>query len=92
MIPIYLKSVIFTSKHSILCMMETGAGSIINNSSITPLRSPNTAPEIAYAASKGEMILLTRIMAVHHGRNGMRVDSIVSECLYASMVTKVTEE
>lgn len=92
MMEINLKSMMLTSKHAIPKMIDAGGGSIINISSIAALRSPNMKPEVAYAASKGAVISLTRNMAVHHGRDGIRVNCIVPGYLYASMVTKVTEE
>ena len=92
MMEVNLKSMMLTSKHAIPRMIEAGGGSIINISSIAALRSPNIEPEVAYAASKGGVISLSRNMAVHHGRDGIRVNCIVPGYLYASMVAKVTEE
>ena len=92
MMEINLKSMMLTCKYAIPAMVETGGGSIINVSSIAALRSPNMAPEIAYATSKGAVISLTRNMAVHHGRDGIRVNCIVPGYLYASMVSKISDE
>ena len=92
MMEINLKSMMLTSKYAIPAMAEAGGGSVINISSIAALRSPNMTPEVAYAASKGAVISLTRNMAVYHGRDGIRVNCIVPGYLYASMVSGITEE
>ena len=92
MMEINIKSMMLTSKYAIPAMIKAGGGSIINVSSIAALRSPNMTPEVAYAASKGGVISLTRNMAVHHGRDGIRVNCIVPGYLYASMVSKITDE
>lgn len=92
MMEINLKSMMLASKYAIPGMIEAGGGSIINVSSIAALRSPNMAPEVAYATSKGAVISLTRNMAVHHGGDGIRVNCIVPGYLYASMVSKITDE
>ncbi len=92
MMNINLKSMMLTSKYAIPAMVEAGGGSIINVSSIAALRSPNMAPEVAYATSKGAVIALTRNMAVYHGRDGIRVNCIVPGYLYASMVSAITDE
>ena len=92
MMEINIKSMMLTSKYAIPAMIKAGGGSIINVSSIAALRSPNMTQEVAYAASKGGVISLTRNMAVHHGRDGIRVNCIVPGYLYASMVSKITDE
>ena len=92
MMEINIKSMMLTSKYAIPAMIKACGGSIINVSSIAALRSPNMTPEVAYAASKGAVISLTRNMAVQHGRDGIRVNCIVPGYLYASMVSKITDE
>ena len=92
MMDVNLKSMMLTCKYALPAMLETGGGSIINISSIAALRSPNMTPEVAYAASKGAVISLTRNMAVHHGRDGIRVNCIVPGYLYASMVSNIADE
>lgn len=92
MMEINVKSMMLASKYAIPAMTEAGGGSIINVSSIAALRSPNMTPEVAYGASKGAVISLTRNMAVYHGRDGVRVNCIVPGYLYASMVSKITDE
>ena len=92
MMEVNLKSMMLTCKYALPTMIEAGGGSIINISSIAALRSPNMTPEVAYAASKGAVISLSRNMAVHHGRDGIRVNCIVPGYLYASMVSNIAHE
>ena len=60
--------------------------SIINISSIAGLRAAGPRGSAAYAASKGGIIALTADMAVAHGRDNVRVNSIAPGQLYTPMV------
>ncbi|MBI1930821.1 SDR family oxidoreductase, partial [Candidatus Poribacteria bacterium] len=86
-----LKSMIFTSKHAIPQMIEAGGGSIINISSIDGLRA-GSSRNIPYAASKGGVVAITKAMAVHHGRDNIRVNCIAPGHIHASMVSHISEE
>lgn len=79
-----LKSVVFVSKYAIPEMMKSGGGSIINISSVDGIRAGMTR-NISYAAAKGGMITVTRAMAVHHGRDNIRVNCLAPGMLYTSM-------
>ena len=46
---------------------------------------------IPYAAAKGGMISVTRAMAVHHGRENIRVNCIAPGMLYSSMTEAVDD-
>ena len=81
-----LKGMALTSKYVIPKMIEAGGGSIINVSSIVGVR-PGVWRSIPYAAAKGEVISLTRNMAVHHGRDNIRVNCIAPGHIYTSMVS-----
>ena len=81
-----LKSMMLTSKYAIPAMVSTGGGSIINVSSIVGLRSGSFGASIPYAASKGGVIALTTSMAVHHGRQNIRVNCIAPGNIYTPMV------
>lgn len=82
-----LKSMAFTSKFAIPKMAATGGGSIIHISSIDGISAGST-PNIPYAAAKGGTLALTRNMAVHHGREGIRVNCIAPGYLYTPMVSE----
>ena len=70
-----LKSMILACKHAVPRMAEAGGGSIINVSSIDALRA-GSSRNLPYAAAKGGMISATTVMAVHHGRDNIRVNCI----------------
>ena len=70
-----LKSMVFISKYAVPEMIKNGSGSIINVSSVDGIRAGQTK-NIPYTASKGGVISITRAMAVHHGRQNIRVNCI----------------
>ncbi|MDP6665998.1 MAG: SDR family NAD(P)-dependent oxidoreductase [Dehalococcoidia bacterium] len=86
-----LKSMVFISKYAVPAMIENGGGSIINVSSVDGIRAAMTR-NVPYAAAKGGMISVTRAMAVHHGRDNIRVNCIAPGMLYTSMTEAVSDE
>jgi NAD(P)-dependent dehydrogenase (short-subunit alcohol dehydrogenase family) len=91
-IDVNLKSVMLTSKHAIPLMIEAGGGSIVNLSSIVGLRAGSGQPSHPYAASKGGIIGLSNSMAVHYGRNNIRVNCIAPGHVHSPMVARHTSE
>jgi NAD(P)-dependent dehydrogenase (short-subunit alcohol dehydrogenase family) len=73
-IDINLKGTFLTSKASLPGMIQQGSGVIINNSSGWGIVGGDAA--VAYCASKGGVVLLTKAMAIDHGRQGIRVNCI----------------
>ena len=73
-IDINLKGTFLMSKYALAPMMAQGGGVIINNSSGWGLVGGDAA--VAYCASKGGVVLLTKAMAIDHGRQGIRVNCI----------------
>ena len=91
-IDVNLKSVMLTSKYAIPQMIEAGGGSIINLSSIVGLRAGSGRPSHPYAASKGGIIGLSNSMAVHYGRNNVRVNCIAPGHIHSPMVARHSSE
>ena len=91
-IDVNLKSVMLTSKHAIPQMIEAGGGSIVNLSSIVGLRAGSGRPSHPYAASKGGIIGLSNSMAVHYGRNNIRVNCIAPGHVRSPMVARHSTE
>ena len=87
-----LKSVMLTSKHAIPQMIEAGGGSIVNLSSIVGLRAGSGRPSHPYAASKSGIIGLSNSMAVHYGRNNIRVNCIAPGHIHSPMVARHTSQ
>jgi NAD(P)-dependent dehydrogenase (short-subunit alcohol dehydrogenase family) len=73
-IDINLKGTFLMSKCALTPMIAQGSGVIINNSSGWGLVGGDKA--VAYCASKGGVVLLTKAMAIDHGRQGIRVNCI----------------
>ena len=91
-IDVNLKSVMLTSKHAIPQMIEAGGGSIINLSSIVGLRAGSGRPSHPYAASKAGIIGLSNSMAVHYGRDNVRVNCIAPGHIRSPMVVRHSTE
>jgi len=74
LINVNLKGFFLCAKYSIPRMRARGGGAIVNISSV----HANIAYEacVAYDASKGGIVSMTRTMAIDHGRDGIRVNSI----------------
>jgi NAD(P)-dependent dehydrogenase (short-subunit alcohol dehydrogenase family) len=82
---INVKSAVLMSKYAIpLMLASAGRGSIINVASVSGLLGGH--PNLFYPTSKGAIIALTRAMAAHHGRDGVRVNCIAPGMVYTPMV------
>jgi NAD(P)-dependent dehydrogenase (short-subunit alcohol dehydrogenase family) len=73
-IDINLKGTFLMSKSALGPMIAQGGGVIVNNSSGWGIVGGDKA--VAYCASKGGVVLLTKAMAIDHGRQGIRVNCI----------------
>jgi NAD(P)-dependent dehydrogenase (short-subunit alcohol dehydrogenase family) len=73
-IDVNLKGTFLMSKYALPCMIAQGQGVIINNSSGWGIVGGDHA--VAYCASKGGVVLMTKAMAIDHGRQGIRVNCI----------------
>lgn len=73
-VDINLKGTFLMSKFALPVMIAQGGGVIINNSSGWGLVGGDKA--VAYCASKGGVVLLTKAMAIDHGRQNIRVNCI----------------
>lgn len=67
-------SVFLMSKATIPAMVESGGGAIVNTASGWGLVGGRNA--VAYCASKGAVVQLTRAMALDHGPQGIRVNAV----------------
>ena len=70
-----VKSVFFCCKHGIPHLLETGGGSVINTASFVAVMGAATS-QIAYTASKGAVLSLTRELGVEFARRGVRVNAL----------------
>ncbi len=70
-----LKGVLYGCRHQIPAMRRAGGGSIINTASFVASVGAAT-PQIAYTASKGAVLSMTRELAVIHARENIRVNAL----------------
>jgi NAD(P)-dependent dehydrogenase (short-subunit alcohol dehydrogenase family) len=70
-----LKGVFLGCKYGVPALRRAGGGSIINTASFVALLGAAT-PQIAYTASKGGVLAMTRELAVVHAREGIRVNAL----------------
>jgi NAD(P)-dependent dehydrogenase (short-subunit alcohol dehydrogenase family) len=73
-IDINLKGTFLMSKFALPTMIAQRGGIIINNSSGWGIVGGDHA--VAYCASKGGVVLMTKAMAIDHGKQGIRVNCI----------------
>ena len=69
------KGVFLGCKYGIPALRRAGGGSIINTASFVALMGAAT-PQIAYTASKGAVLAMTRELAVIHAREKIRVNAL----------------
>jgi len=78
-------SMVIMAKYAIPEMIRSGdGGSIVNLSSVAGLTGGHQG--LLYATSKGAVVNLTRAMAAHHGRDGVRVNAVAPGMVYTPMV------
>jgi NAD(P)-dependent dehydrogenase (short-subunit alcohol dehydrogenase family) len=80
-----LGSVFLGCKHAIPVMKSQGGGSIINTASSSALRWTGAA-QVGYAAAKAGVIQFSRVTAVQHAADGIRVNTVVPGQLHTPMV------
>jgi NAD(P)-dependent dehydrogenase (short-subunit alcohol dehydrogenase family) len=74
-IDVNLKGVFLGCKYGIPAMIESGGGSIINTASFVAVVGAATS-QIAYTASKGGVLAMTREIAVEYARQGVRANAL----------------
>jgi NAD(P)-dependent dehydrogenase (short-subunit alcohol dehydrogenase family) len=70
-----LKGVFLGCKYAIPALLRAGGGSIINTASFVALMGAAT-PQIAYTASKGGVLSMTREIAIEFARRGIRANAL----------------
>jgi NAD(P)-dependent dehydrogenase (short-subunit alcohol dehydrogenase family) len=84
---INLKGVFLGCKAGIPALRRAGGGSIINTASFVALLGAAT-PQIAYTASKGGVLAMTRELAVVHARENIRVNALCPGPLRTELLMK----
>src|ERR1700704_6090295 len=84
------KGVFLGCKHGIPALRRAGGGSVINTASFVALMGAAT-PQVAYTASKGAVLALTRELAVIHARENIRVNALCPGPLRTELLMKVLD-
>lgn len=88
---INLKSMILVCKFAIPLMKASGGGSIINISPIDGERA-GMSHNVPYAVTKAGAAHLARVLAVHHGRDNIRVNCIAPGHIFAPFVSRISDD
>ncbi|HRW04171.1 MAG TPA: glucose 1-dehydrogenase [Caldilineaceae bacterium] len=80
-----LKGVYLGCKFGIPALRRAGGGSIINTASFVAIVGAAT-PQLAYTASKGGVLALTRELAVVHAREKIRVNALCPGPLHTELL------
>ncbi len=88
-----VKGVFLGCKYGIPALRRAGGGSIINTASFVASLGAAT-PQLAYTASKGAVLAMTRELATIHAREGIRVNALCPGPLRTELLMKYldTEE
>lgn len=84
---INVNAVFYLSRAAVRFMRQTGGGAIVNVASEWGLNGePN---HVAYCASKGAVVQLTRCMALDHAKDNIRVNSVCPGEIHTQMVNEI---
>jgi NAD(P)-dependent dehydrogenase (short-subunit alcohol dehydrogenase family) len=84
------KGVFFGCKYGIPAIRRAGGGSVINTASFVA-KLGAALPQVAYTASKGAVLALTRELAVVHARQGVRVNALCPGPLRTELLMKLLD-
>jgi NAD(P)-dependent dehydrogenase (short-subunit alcohol dehydrogenase family) len=81
------KGVFFGCKYGIPALRRAGGGAIVNTASFVAVLGAAT-PQVAYTASKGAVLALTRELAIVHARENIRINALCPGPLKTEMLMK----
>jgi NAD(P)-dependent dehydrogenase (short-subunit alcohol dehydrogenase family) len=84
---INVKGVLLGCRHGIPALLESGGGSIVNVASFVAHMGAAT-PQIAYTASKGAVLAMTREIAVTYARQGIRANALCPGPIMTPLLAK----
>jgi NAD(P)-dependent dehydrogenase (short-subunit alcohol dehydrogenase family) len=82
-IDINLKGCFFGCKHALPALLRNGGGTIVNNSSVSAFA--NVGGNLSYAASKGGIMSMTRVIAIEYAARNIRCNAINPGVIDTSM-------
>ena len=84
---INVKGVLLGCRHGIPALLASGGGSVINVASFVAHMGAAT-PQIAYTASKGAVLAMTREIAVIYARRGVRANALCPGPIMTPLLAK----
>jgi NAD(P)-dependent dehydrogenase (short-subunit alcohol dehydrogenase family) len=84
---INVKGVLLGCRHGIPALLESGGGSIVNVASFVAHMGAAT-PQIAYTASKGAVLAMTREIAIIYARQGIRANALCPGPIMTPLLAK----
>lgn len=87
-IAVNLKGIFQCCRFGIPAMLASGGGSIVNNASVVGLMGSYPS-QIAYTASKGGILAVTRELGVAYGHRGIRVNAVLPGVTQTAMSRQV---
>jgi NAD(P)-dependent dehydrogenase (short-subunit alcohol dehydrogenase family) len=89
-IDVNLRGYLLSCRAVLPLMVEAGAGSIVNTSSLSADRALATGARVAYSISKSGIHALTRHIAIRYGKQGIRCNTaslglVLSDALHATV-------
>lgn len=82
-----VKGVFYGCKYGIPALRRAGGGVVINTASFVALLGAAT-PQLAYTASKGAVLAMTRELAVVHARENIRINALCPGPLKTELLMK----
>jgi NAD(P)-dependent dehydrogenase (short-subunit alcohol dehydrogenase family) len=90
-INVNLKGVFLGCQYAIPALLRAGGGSIINTASFVAIMGA-AAPQIAYTASKGGVLAMTREIAVEFARKNIRANSLCPGPVETPLLAKLLSD
>ena len=81
------KGVFFGCKYGIPALRRAGGGAIVNTASFVAVLGAAT-PQVAYTASKGAVLAMTRELAIVHARENIRINALCPGPLKTELLMK----
>jgi NAD(P)-dependent dehydrogenase (short-subunit alcohol dehydrogenase family) len=88
---INVKGVLLGCRHGIPALLASGGGSIVNVASFVAHMGAAT-PQIAYTASKGAVLAMTREIAVIYARQGIRANALCPGPIMTPLLAKLLSD
>jgi NAD(P)-dependent dehydrogenase (short-subunit alcohol dehydrogenase family) len=70
-----VRALFYSLRHEIPALVASGGGAIVNNTSVSGVRNPNSGLSL-YSASKAAAVSLTRSAAMEYAARGVRINAV----------------